>query len=317
MIKKILGTILGLGALSAGVVAVSLIILGNRRVNEWETLTLEDAVEGDFVTLPDGTRLHYIACGDSTEREPIILIHGLMDSALHWHKNIDALAQHRRVYAIDLPGFGYSSRVDAPIYSLEYFASALRVFMDDRDLARADIIGHSLGGAVTLQFAHDYPERANKLVLIAPGTFLTNQLAPINLAARVPYAPRALMGFAMTSEQARMRSWRRALGDPAHLDPHELSLRVRPQRVQGTADALVAMASSSWANRLEEELDQIAAPTLILWGNKDRAVPVWHANRHVNALPNAELVMLDGAGHIPQTEFPDRVNRLMLDFLDA
>ena len=315
MIKKFLG--LGfLAAFSAGALA-SLVALGNRRVDEWETLTTDDAVGGDFVTLSDGTRAHYIARGDATEREPILLIHGLMDSAMHWHKNIDALAQDRRVYAIDQMGFGYSSRVAAPVYSLNYLARAARAFMDELGIARAHIIGHSLGGAVTLQLAHDYPERVGKLIVISPGTYLTNRLAPINLAARVPYAPRALMGFAMTSQQARMRAWQHALGDPARLDPNELTIRVRPMRVQGTANALVAMANSSWANDLQHQLDQITAPTLILWGNKDHTVPVWHAEWHARALPNAQVVYLPGMGHIPQNECPDQVNRLMIDFLNV
>jgi pimeloyl-ACP methyl ester carboxylesterase len=238
-----------------------------------------------------------------------------MDSAMHWHKNMEVLARHRRVYAIDLPGFGYSSRIDESVYCLDYFANTVRQFMDDRNIQHADIIGHSLGGAVTLQLAHDYPSRVDKLVLIAPGTYLTNLLTPINMAARIPFAPRALMGFAMTSEQARIRSWRHALGNPANLDRRELALRVRPQRVKGTADALVAMASSCWTNTLHEELDRVIAPTLILWGNKDRSVPSVHGERHATALPNAKLVMLDGAGHIPQNEFPEQVNALMLEFL--
>lgn len=316
MIKKLVGVVAGLVGFSAGALAASFVVLGNRRVDEWETLTLDNAVEGDFVETDDGTRLHYVACGDPAN-EPIILIHGLMDSAFHWHKNIDALAQHRRVYAIDLPGFGYSSRIAEPVYCLDYLARAVHDFMNEREIMHADIVGHSLGGAVALQLAHDYPERVGKLVLIAPGTYLTNQLAPLKFAARVPYAPRALMGFAMTSEQARLRSWRHALGDPANLDRHELSLRVRPQRVKGTANALVAMAASCWTNNLHEELDRVTAPTLILWGDKDRTVPPWHGERHVNALPNAELIVLEGAGHIPQNEFPEQVNELMLEFLKA
>ncbi|MBI5034544.1 MAG: alpha/beta fold hydrolase [Chloroflexi bacterium] len=314
MIKRIVGTLVGLAGVGAGVLAASFVVLGNRRIDEWETLTIDDAVEGDYVELDDGTRLHYITCGDPAN-EPIILIHGLMDSALHWHKNIAALAEHHRVFAIDLPGFGYSSRVNEPVYCLDYLARAVHDFMNEREIWRADIAGHSLGGAVALQMAHDYPERVDKLVLIAPGTYLTNQLEPLKYAARVPYAPRAIMGFAMTSEQARIRSWQHALGSPEHLDRNELSLRVRPQRVKGTADALIAMAASCWTNNLANELDRVTAPTLILWGDRDRTVPPWHGDRHINALPKAELIVLEGAGHIPQNEFPERVNELMLGFL--
>jgi len=315
MTKKIFGIAAGLGfAFGAGALAASIVLLGNRRVNEWETLTEDDANDGDFLTLSNGTRIHYIARGDPG-REPLILIHGLMDSAHSWYKNIDALAQNHRVWAIDLIGFGYSSRVAEPTYSLNYFARTVREFMDAQGIARASIVGHSLGGAVTLEFARLYPERVNNLILIAPGTYLVNLLTPINLAARVPFAPRTLLGLAMTNEQARMRAWRHALGDPSHMNPQEKAMRVRPAQVKGTVDALVAMAASEWASDIDEALDAITAPTLILWGDKDRTVPLRHGDRHARALPNAEYVILEGAGHLPHIECTDEVNRLMQDFL--
>lgn len=320
MIKKILGVAAGLGlaAFGTGALAAGMVMLGNRRVREWETLTEDDASEGAYLTLSNGTRIHYIARGDASAnpgREPLILIHGLMDSAHSWYKNIDVLAQDRRVLAIDLIGFGYSSRVAEPTYSLNYFAQTVREFMDAMNIERASIVGHSLGGAVTLELARLYPERVNKLVLIAPGTYLVNLLTPIQLAARVPIAPRAFLGLTMTNERARMRAWRRALGDPARMNPQEKAMRVRPAQVKGTVDALVAMAASEWTSDLVEEMRAITAPTLILWGDKDHAVPLRHGDRHARALPNAEYVILEGAGHIPHVEFADAVNQLMIDFM--
>ncbi len=319
MIKKLFGTMIALTALGAGALAATAVVLGNKRVDEWETLTLDDAGDGDFVTLSDAARMHFVQRGNPStplrSAQDVILIHGLMDSAQSWYKNIDILAQQHRVWAIDLIGFGYSSRVTAPTYSLRYFSRSLREFMDAQGIEHASIIGHSLGGAVTLDFARAYPDRVEKLILIAPATYLARLVAPINLAARVPHVPRALMGFTMTSEQARLRAWRNALGDSAHMDPHEATLRVRHARVKGTADALVAMMGSPWVSGLAEELKAIAAPTLILWGDKDRAVPLRHGIRHARALPNAKFVILEGAGHVPHIEYPDVVNRLMLDFL--
>lgn len=305
---------LGVG-LTAGIWATSTLVLGNRRVDEWETLALADAPEGNFVTLADGTRMRFIQRGNAGTS--IVLIHGLMDSADFWHHNLDALAQRHRVWAIDLIGFGYSSRVNQPVYSLQYFARAIREFMDKQAIARAHLIGHSLGGAVTLQFAHDYPTRVNKLILIAPGTFLINSIGLLNLFARIPFVPRALMGWALTNERARWRAYRNALGNPTHLNPYDARLRLQPMRVRGTTDALIAMARSRWRNNLENELAHISAPTLIVWGDRDRAVPVAHAEKHVRALPNAKMIILKGAGHIPHIEFPATVNALFNDFLDG
>jgi pimeloyl-ACP methyl ester carboxylesterase len=328
MIKKFVGATVALAALGAGALAATAVALGNKRVDAWETLTLDDAGDGAFVTLSDGARMHYVSMGRSAAALPdassaaglppandVILIHGLMDSAQSWSQNMDALAARHRVWAIDLIGFGYSSRVTAPTYSLKYYARAVREFMDAQGIARASIAGHSLGGAVTLELARAFPERVSHLILIAPATYLANLVAPVKLAARVPYVPRALMGFALTSERARLRAWRDALGDPRRMNAQEALRRVRPARVKGTADALVAMMGSAWSNGLGEELSRISAPTLILWGDRDRAVPLRHGDRHARALPNAEFVILEGAGHVPHIEYPDVVNRLMVEFL--
>jgi len=354
-------TQLALGLLAIGVgaaaAAVAFTRLGNRRVDEWETLTPADAGEGDFVELSDGTRMHYIArrpapgrsaqAGSATLSHPcpsernergsgrlavsvglpsvqvrnpgsvqdVVLIHGVMDSAFHWHKNIDALADHHRVWAIDLVGFGFSSRPTEPNYSLKRYARHVREFMDAQGIARASIVGHSLGGAVALEFAHDAPERVDKLILIAPATFLLQFRPQVKLAARLPAVSRAIVGYAVTSGRAHMAAWRGAVGDPSRVDLEESEMRLRPRRVKGSAAALIAMLGSPHLSDLPAGLDRIQAPALILWGENDRAVPLRHGGYHARDLPNGELVVLEGAGHIPQNESPQVVNRLMVDFL--
>jgi pimeloyl-ACP methyl ester carboxylesterase len=245
----------------------------------------------------------------------VILIHGLMDSAFHWHKNIDALAEHHRVWAIDLIGFGFSSRPREPNYSLKAYARHVFEFMDAQGIDRASIVGHSLGGAVALEIAHDYPKRVDKLILIAPATFLLQFRPQIKLAAHLPMIPRAIVGYAITSARARMAAWRGAVGDPSHVDLEEMEIRLRPQRVKGTAEALLAMLGSPHQSDLPEGLNRIIAPTLILSGKNDSAVPLRHGGYHEHGLPNGEWVVLEGAGHIPQSEYPRVFNRLVLDFL--
>jgi pimeloyl-ACP methyl ester carboxylesterase len=306
--------------MGAATMTAALVLLGNRRVEKWETLTQDDAGNGDFVALSDGTRMHYVARDSATavggQRSAVILIHGLMDSAEQWRKNIDALAQTHRVWAIDLIGFGFSSRITTPTYSMKMFARSIREFMDAQGIARASIIGHSLGGAIALEFAHDCPERVAKLVLIAPATYLLQFRPELKMARHLPTVPRALIGWTMTNRRARERALRDALGDPAHFDPEELARRIRPTHVRGTADALVAMLGSPHGSDLPRDLEKITAPTLILWGDRDRAVPLRHGCHHVRALPNAQFAVIENAGHIPQFEYPDIVNELMLQFLN-
>jgi len=176
-------------------------------------------------------------------------------------------------------------------------------------------VGHSLGGAVALEFAHDAPERVDKLILIAPATFLLQFRPQVKLAARLPAVSRAIVGYAVTSGRAHMAAWRGAVGDPSRVDLEESEMRLRPRRVKGSAAALIAMLGSPHLSDLPAGLDRIQAPALILWGENDRAVPLRHGGYHARDLPNGELVVLEGAGHIPQNESPQVVNRLMVDFL--
>lgn len=288
--------------------------LVNQRIDAWETLTPDDAEGGDFITLADGTRLHYLQTGN--RGDALLLIHGFMGSSEEWFRNIDVLAQTYRVWAIDLIGFGYSSRVTARTYSLKYFARAVREFMELQDIPRATMIGHSMGGAIALELAHDYPAIVNKLILIAPASYLAQIPTAINLAARMPLVPRALIGLTMTSERARMAAWRNAFGNTNRLVMQDAASRARTARVKGTADAMVAMIASPSASDLPTGLERIAAPTLIISGDKDRAVPHWLCKRLARKLPNARLVALEGAGHLPHVECPEIVNRWMLDFMN-
>ncbi len=316
--KKILGVGLGIAAS----MTAALIWREQRRTQRWENLDLADADAGDFVTLSDGAQLHYVrrdpATPPTADTADVILIHGVLDSARNWLKNVDALAQTHRVWALDLVGFGYSTRVATPTYSLKQYARHLREFMDAHQITRAHLVGHSLGGAVALEFAHDFPARVARLIAIAPATFLLASLPPaLRWFARVPLLPHAVIGYSLTNSHARMSAWRIALGDPNRIDPREAELRTRPLHLKGTTAALVAMLASPYHSDLPRELARVTAPTLIVWGDKDLAVPVAHAARHARVLPNAQVIILAGAGHIPQNECPAVVNRLMAEFLGA
>ncbi len=313
MVRKAVRASFAVAALGASALAADYILAGRKRLREWETLSCADADEGGFVPLSDGAQMHYVVRGGSGD--PVILIHGLMSSAHEWRKNIDALAQAHRAYAIDLVGFGFSSRVSEPCYSLRYFAQTVHEFMDAQGLARASIVGHSLGGAVALQFAYDYPARTDRLVLLAPGIYLVKYVGPIRYAAQVPYLPRALMSLVVCNPRVQRVSFRNALGQAGRVDEETLSIRMRSLRVRGTLDALLAMATSPHASEMRLRVGDIQAPALVIWGDGDLVVPLRHGKRLVRELPHAELVILEGAGHLPNEEFPEVVNRVMTDFL--
>ncbi len=283
----------------------------------WETLTCQDAEEGDFVTLGDGSQMHFVEGRPPTgvgDAGPIILIHGLLSSALEWKWTLRALAATHRVWAIDLIGFGYSARVIEPRYSFKYYAGTVREFLDALGLERATLVGHSLGGGIALQAALDFPDRVDKLVLLAPAVYPTGWLKTIRVALQVPYLPQAVTQFILHPRVHRL-ALRGALGMRG-LDDQTLAARARCTNVRGSGAALLAMGRSALAASLPRGLGRVAQPTLILWGERDPLLPVHHGRRLVRELPNAKLAIVKGAGHVLHEEFPDQTNSLILGFLE-
>ena len=293
--------------------------LNHEILGDWESLTLDDAGIGDFVTLPNGAQMHYITLGPSTalrsaqEVRDIILIHGFMDSAYNWKINMRALAQKHRVWALDLPGFGFSSRLTDRVYTFKNFARWVRDFMNIVGIQRPSIVGHSMGGAITLQFANDYPQRVDKIILLNPAAYLWIP-RPVRWAARIPWLPRVMAGLAINSKRVHATIGRMAVG-ASPFDANEVARRSRHLRVKGTLDALIALAASPRETDLPRALKSIAAPALVVWGEADLLLPKEHGERLVKELPNARLLMIPEVGHIPNQESPQIVNEAILNFL--
>lgn len=306
------GALLGISALSAAAVLGAL-WWGNRKLIKWESLEAEDYAEGQFCALPNGWRIHYTVRG---EGEPVVLLHGFMDSIQSWRKNIGALAINHRVYAIDALGFGASERVVEPIYSLKRGASLLHQFFDTLSIPRATIIGHSMGGALALQFAYDFPARVHKLVLIAPATYYYANWPRRGFASIPRWLARGAMGLQTMAPPMFQTGMANAYGDAAMLDDESVSLRLRTRQVRGSADALLSMTISPRETDLPQGLSDINAPSLIVWGARDRVLPVADSRRHVEALPNAELRIVETAGHLPHEESPYQVNEWFAEFLN-
>ena len=129
-----------------------------------ETCTYEEAAgkfaKGKFVSL-DGKKVHYIEKGNG---EPVILIHGFLYHTVMWKKNLDALAEHFKIYVIDLFGWGFSERLNETEYSFERYAKQVTGFMDALNIQKASLIGQSMGGGISVYVAAINPERINRLI---------------------------------------------------------------------------------------------------------------------------------------------------------
>ena len=271
--------------------------------------------EDAFVEV-DGLRMHYVRAGTG---RPLILIHGLVGSASNWRGNIDALASHATVYAIDLVNMGGSQRRAGLDASLAATADRVAACMDALGLDQADIAGHSHGGAVALTLAAGHPERVRSLILFAPINPFSNleyslirlySSVPGRWLARVaPYLPQRVQRIALG----------RMYGDPARIADGALEGYVDGLRVMGTVDHILAIVRG-WRTdmaALEATLAGVAqVPVLLMWGDRDRAVSVTSGAKLHGYLPGSELVVLAGGGHVVFEEMPAECNRAMGEWLE-
>lgn len=228
----------------------------------------------------------------------IVLIHGFGTANTSWSAVGPLLARAGyATYALDLGGFGLSSKAWEASYGHREQADLVAAWMAQLGLETATIVGHSMGGNVAAHLALRHPQRVTHLILEAPailsGLFTT------------PRQLRALVQVPGLRQVARLAVRRIIQG--SDFSQFEAS---NPQvlRVLRTADwdlALVAMARDSWANRLSpEELRRITVPTLLLWGADDRTIPVTDSVRLQALLPQARFVSMPGAGHMAHEEDP-------------
>lgn len=304
--KLISGAALGAGALAG------LSVYARRGVRRFEDLDVGTAdVPGSYLDI-DGARIHYVEAGAG---EPVVLVHGLGASTFSFRYTIPELAQRYRVVALDLKGFGFSERPQDGDYSLTAQARLVLGMMDRLAIERAAVIGHSMGGAVAMRLALLAPERVSRLVLVDAATDRElHRGARLGLVLR-PFIP-VFAHFLYQRRWFRRFSMRTVVHDPAHLTPEVLEGYFRPARMRGTVRAFTAL-SSDRRRDAPIEYERIAPPTLILWGEHDRLLPPRNGEELARRIPNARLVMVRTAGHLPLEEQPEETNRALLDFLGA
>lgn len=252
----------------------------------------------------------------------VVLLHGLAATMRTWDRVAPALAGGATVITLDLPGFGRSAP-PAGDHSLGAFANAVRDLLDALDHGPVTIVGHSLGGGIAMQFAYQFPERCERLVLVSSGGLGPEVGLPLR-AATIPGAE-VLIGLVARPPLVAATT---AIGRAAAV----LGIRPDPTLVEylrGCATFVDDGARRAFVKTLRAVVDhrgqRISAtdrlhlaeqlPTLIIWGTEDRLIPVHHAHAAHEQLPASRLELFDGAGHVPHATDPERFARVLLDFL--
>jgi pimeloyl-ACP methyl ester carboxylesterase len=267
------------------------------------------SVTSNFIDT-DEFRIHYTHAGAG---DPLILIHGSCGWLYGFRNNIPALAKNFSVYALDMPGNGYTVPVcKDPEYDLDMMSRAILNFMDAKKIERATLIGHSSGGGWSLHFASLHPERLDKLILIDSNGFNI----PEKLTFKLFYIPIVGELFAnfFTIDDVR-KGYQDAFYNKSLIDDTMIHEAMTPLTFYHNRKAqYISIRNQNWAIT-ENALPDINIPTLIIWGKNDQYLDYSLAYRFEKILPNVRVVILDKCGHSAHEEQPDKVNQLMLDFL--
>jgi pimeloyl-ACP methyl ester carboxylesterase len=271
------------------------------------------------VRVVHGHRRAFLRAGSGP---PLLLVHGIGDSSATWRHVIPLLARTHSVLAPDLLGHGDSDKPRAD-YSVGGFANGLRDLLVLLGHERATVVGHSLGGGVALQFAYQYPERCERLVLVATGG-LGVEVTPVLRAAALPGAS---LGIALTVRApvripvlaaGRLLA---AVGLVDAADVEEVAVVWKGLRDRSTRAAFLRTLRSviDLRGQAVSSRDRLyltaAIPTLLLWGARDPVLPVSHARAAAAQLPAVELQVLPRAGHVPHHNDPALFARTVLDFV--
>lgn len=264
-----------------------------------------------------GVRFQYAVAGDGP---PVVLLPGSGGWRLTFDDMTERLSAHHRVYALDPPGQG-GTRVDSPAfgYDVDAIARSIADFLDAVGLPAATFVGHSWGGGFALRFAQLHPERVSRLALLAPAGLDVTDVWEFRLL-RLPLVGELATRF--TSPASVRHMMRKSFAHPARIPNEGLlreaarQLRSDPSAAALRRDMLRVERAVRWADT-ERELDQVRHPTLILWGDRDRYLPVRLLDRFARRLPTADIHTLRGCGHSLHDDCPELVYPMLTRFLSS
>jgi pimeloyl-ACP methyl ester carboxylesterase len=267
-----------------------------------------------------GYRRAYVTAGSGPA---LLLIHGIGDSSDTWRPVVAELARHHTVIAPDLLGHGRSEKPRAD-YTIAGFANGMRDLLSILEVERVTVVGHSLGGGVAAQFAYQYPERCERLVLVGSGG-VGRTVSPLLRVAAVPgiEALMPLLGLPPVRVASRVGAALLRLFDTALGRDAEEILAVfdaLPNTEARRAILSTLRSGVDWRGQVITMLDRAylaeGVPTLIIWGRRDAIIPLGHGRLAHAAIPGSDLEIFDEAGHFPHHTDPARFASVVRRFVE-
>ncbi|MGH2903673.1 MAG: alpha/beta fold hydrolase [Solirubrobacteraceae bacterium] len=260
------------------------------------------------------------------EGPPLVFLHGLIGRWTHWVEQLTAFAPSHRVIALDLPGFGDSPLPAEGGISVPIYARTLERLMEELEIDSAAFVGHSMGGFTAIELAINFPERVERLALVSPAGLSTykNPRDVMMLSRARQFSRPVAAGQALVAANGRLLARRPRL---RRFEPATNLVTRYPERIpapyvfeftQGLAPpGFVEGVAANQDYDYRERLKEVACPTLIVWGERDKVITYKDAAEYERLIPNARKVIFADTGHMAMIERPAAFNALLEGFLDG
>jgi pimeloyl-ACP methyl ester carboxylesterase len=277
----------------------------------------------------DGTPVNTIELGGehATSEQPLVFVHGLSGCWANWLEQLPVFAREHRVLTLDLPGFGASpmpSQQHRPAteISISGYARLLDRLMDELGIDAATVIGNSMGGFISAELAIAFPQRVERLVLVSAAGISTTadprtlRALPIVRRLETVLAAGGAWVASKSDTVARRARLRDALLSVVAAHPSRLPAALTAEQLRGSGKPGFMQALQAILDYdIRERLPEIACPTLIVWGERDRLVNVADADVFAELIPNSRKVIFKDTGHVSMLERPTAFNALLKDFI--
>jgi pimeloyl-ACP methyl ester carboxylesterase len=271
----------------------------------------------------DGAPVNTIELGSehATSEPPLVFVHGLSGCWANWLEQLPVLAREHRVLTLDLPGFG-SSPMPSQQISISGYARLLDRLMDELRIDAATVVGNSMGGFISAELAIAFPQRVERLVLISAAGISTTanpqtlRAVPVVRRLETVLAAGGAWVASKSDTVARRARLRDALLSVVASHPSRLPAALAAEQLRGSGKPGFVQALQAILDYdIRERLPEIACPTLIVWGERDRLVTVADADVFAELIPNSRKVIFKDTGHVSMLERPSAFNALLKDFI--
>ena len=280
--------------------------LANNTVNylsfeEWNALSINELKQTYIKVNNINLYCEYIL----NDKPPILLIHGFASSTYTFRRIIPLLQKEFSIIAIDLPGFGKSEKSTSFVYSFQNYAKLMIECIHLFGISNTDIVAHSMGGQIALNMAIQAPEKINKLILLCSSGYLKRAKKLLICSSYLPFFEKFIHYY--VGRKDVRDHLKNVFFNETLISEEIIKEFATPLTEKGFYKALIRLLRHREGDLLPHQLQEIKIPTLLIWGEEDRVVPIQVGQRLVQDLPDAQLITYEKTGHLITEEKPEHV----------